>query len=352
MENKLLSEGGFIVVLLAAGLMVVICAIAGLAIDVGVAYYVKGEVQNAADAAALAGAGTLFSNPPLASDPNLVAAKSTAISFVEKNMAAGANLIADNAQIEAGYWDLDNKRMLQSPRYACAGSMTACTPNGANVPGCVCEQRGVPAVSAIVQKPDLKTYFAKLVGWESFSPTAGSVAARGYPTSAKVGFPFAVTKCMVDYYMNNNLYGQSIKIPQEYPSVSNCNTGNWSSLSLLNNSNNSDQDVLSGKVSAGLNIGDPVLVQQGIRDNLYKIIEDNYIGQTVVVPVAADNIMAPNTKSTITGFMEFTITGIEKQGPDKYIIGTFKRYYEDDDRAVSGMGGPPSNTLSPPVLVK
>jgi Flp pilus assembly protein TadG len=351
MKKVLTNNGGFIVVLLAAGLMVLMCAIAGLAIDVGFAYYVRGEVQNAADAAAFAGADTLMSTPPLATDPNFLSAKSTAVSFVEKNEAAGANLTAANAQIETGYWDLDNKRMVTTPLYACAGSVTTCTPSGANPPGCVCEQRGVPAVRATVQKPDLQTVFAKVVGWASSSPTAVSVAARGYPTSGKVGFPFSVTKCMVDYFMNNNLYGQSIEIPQAYPNVSNCNTGNWSSLSLLNNSNHSDQDILSGKAAATVSLGAPILVQQGVRDNLFNLIQNNYVNQTVVIAVAADNIMAPNTTSTITGFMEFTITGVQKNGPDKYIIGTFNKYYEDDSN-VSGIGGPPSNTLSPPVLVK
>lgn len=352
MKNSRFDDRGFVVVLLAAGLLVLICGFAGLAIDVGRAYYVKGEVQNAADAAAFAGASGLFANPPLATDPNFDAAKVLATEFVQKNQAAGATLTAANAQIEAGYWDLDAKQMRSVPVYLCAGTVNSCTPS-APTPGCACQQRGVAAVRVTVQKPELTTHFAKILGWSSTAPAAMSIAGRGYPTSASVGFPFAITKCMIDYYMKYSLYGQEIKIPDDFAQVPNCDTGNWSSLGLLDNSNDSDKDILTGKTApVPVTIGEQIMFQEGTRTDLYLLIESNFKGRTVVVPVVAANVLDPNTTSTVTGFMELTITDVVPTARDKYIVGKFVRYYEDGNPSVGGIGGTPSNTLSPPTLLK
>jgi Flp pilus assembly protein TadG len=351
MKTKFTDNRGFIVVLLAGGLMILLCALAGLAIDVGRGYYVKGEVKNAADAAALAGAGTLFANPPLATDPNFDVARATAIQFVEKNQAAGTNLTAANAQVETGYWDLDAKQMRSTPSYSCAGTVTSCTPGGANPPGCACQQRGVAAVRVTVQKPALETYFAKVLGWRSTAPTGSSVAARGFPTSGKVALPFVVTKCITDYYMQNNLYGQTINIPQPYPGTT-FSTGNWCSLGVESeNSNKLVQDLITGGLQAAVSIGDSIMAQQGTRENLYRLTQ-SFVGRTVTVPVVADCTTDPNTSSTVTGFMEFTITDFVLRGSNSYISGTFQRYYEEGNPTISGIGGTPSNTLTPPLLVQ
>lgn len=51
MRSKSLTrkDGGFVVVLLAAGMVLMLCAIAGLVLDIGRAYVVRGELQNAAE---------------------------------------------------------------------------------------------------------------------------------------------------------------------------------------------------------------------------------------------------------------------------------------------------------------
>ncbi|WP_028308675.1 TadE/TadG family type IV pilus assembly protein [Desulfitibacter alkalitolerans] len=77
MLGKLLkSERGSVVVLTAL-LMVVICGLAGLAMDGGLLYITKAKLQNAVDAAALAGSQALYEgNSP---------AKNIAEEYIEKN---------------------------------------------------------------------------------------------------------------------------------------------------------------------------------------------------------------------------------------------------------------------------
>ena len=72
------NEKGQVLVLTAL-LMVVLTAFAGLALDAGMLYLTKTKLQNAADAAALAGAKDL---------PNSSAAKSTADSYAQQNGSA------------------------------------------------------------------------------------------------------------------------------------------------------------------------------------------------------------------------------------------------------------------------
>lgn len=97
-----------------AGVLVALLILASLAIDIAYMYYVKNQLQVAADAAALAGAALLHTN---SSDPDYtiqVAARAKAIEFAAKNTAAGisvalitdnSNTLGNNNDITVGRWD-------------------------------------------------------------------------------------------------------------------------------------------------------------------------------------------------------------------------------------------------------
>ncbi|MBS3970922.1 MAG: pilus assembly protein [Clostridia bacterium] len=77
MPGKLLkSERGSIIVLTAL-VMMVVCGLAGLAVDGGLLYITKAKFQNAVDAAALAGSQSLYEDSTLAIN--------TAEAYIEKN---------------------------------------------------------------------------------------------------------------------------------------------------------------------------------------------------------------------------------------------------------------------------
>lgn len=104
-----LNDKGSVLVFVAVGL-VVLLALAGLAIDLGYMYVAKGQLQSAADAAALAGAGRLNESPYL----NQTSARNAAVSFAGKNKAADSSVIissdGDNSltpsnDITVGNWN-------------------------------------------------------------------------------------------------------------------------------------------------------------------------------------------------------------------------------------------------------
>lgn len=105
MKNK-----GAAIILVAGITLCFLLLFAVLAIDFSRMYYVRGELQNAADSAALAGAPLLL-DP---SDPVQVSARNEAIKFALKNKAAGdpvtvvtdnSNVLGNNNDITVGYWD-------------------------------------------------------------------------------------------------------------------------------------------------------------------------------------------------------------------------------------------------------
>jgi len=94
--RKLPESAGQTLIVVAL-ILIVLCAFAGLAIDVSYMYVVKNELQVAADAAALAGA-------PLLGDPNEIiqsAARAEAIAFALKNKAEGVSVevVTDNSNV-------------------------------------------------------------------------------------------------------------------------------------------------------------------------------------------------------------------------------------------------------------
>lgn len=110
------KDKGLTVVYLAVTLLALI-AFMGLAVDLGYMYVAKSQLQNASDAAALAGAAKLNSIGTGTADPNdlvQAAARSEAMSFAAGNMAAGesvviendgSNTLGDDNDIAVGYWD-------------------------------------------------------------------------------------------------------------------------------------------------------------------------------------------------------------------------------------------------------
>jgi Flp pilus assembly protein TadG len=92
------SDQSGAMVVMAALLLVVLLAASALAVDYGYLVWVKGELQKAADAGALAGARVLGST----SNPDWATGQAAATAIVQQNKVAG-KLLTD-CQVEYGYW--------------------------------------------------------------------------------------------------------------------------------------------------------------------------------------------------------------------------------------------------------
>lgn len=363
-------------------LMLLMCAFLGFAIDVGYMYMAKGQLQNAADAGALAGAGTIYpatfsSIPP----PDFTNAQATAADFVKKNNAAAAKLTdADIVSIEVGYWNLSQNPTGMQPttterKGKCGTSGNVCFEKTA-ITDCAateaCLIQDVPAVKVTVQKSGLPTWFTRVLGWKYFSPAATSVAAVGYPDDAGLSpFPIALTKCAVDDFFKTYKGkvdptdpNQTIIIWGPYgPSVPNCNTGQWTSLKLGTNNVPDIDGLMHGKASPLVNYGDIIHIDPGTKDTLYQTVDDEFIGKTVILPVVAD-ATATNQDTPVLDFVAFKIEGAccggckhdpmnkcGKGNSNKQVYGNFVAYYQPPANVGLHPGGPQTNIVTPPVLV-
>lgn len=165
------KEQGFVIVYVAIALIAII-AIAGLVIDIGYMYVVKGQLQNAADAASLAGAAKLDGTNDLSQN----IAREEAKKFALKNIAGGkpvvlasngSNELSDENDITVGNWN-----------------GTTYTPGGLPVNAIQVRARRTPSAPAGA----VDIFLGRIIGWEKMSASAISIAAR----PAKVNLSIAV----------------------------------------------------------------------------------------------------------------------------------------------------------------
>ena len=356
------NNKGFSIVFVALTMFVIV-GFVGLAIDIGHVYMVKGQLQNAADAGALAGAGVIYpantSPPPVTfPPPNFAGARLSAAAFVKKNRAAGADLTDSDIEIiETGYWNLgQNPAGMQPtttvPAGTCSGSGNSCTSNAGCAATEICLIQDVLAVLVTVQK-SVPTFFANVVGFNAFSPRATAVAAIGFPRSGHP-FPMAINKCMTDHYFSQNPLPDpptEITISGPYNHVAGCDTGQWTSLTHNTNSDRVLRDLMYGTESSPpLYVGDDVHIATGNMTNLYNSIQRDFVGQVVQLVIVQDVDLSLNDTTEIIGFADFHIDRVIGSGSSSQIVGHFLAYYTD--RNTSQLGGPIGNSVTPPALIR
>jgi Mg-chelatase subunit ChlD len=141
------------VLVLVLVLLVVVMAFMALAVDAGYLYVVKADLQTAAEAGALAGAGGLS----VSQDE----ARSRAMAYAQKNRVNGATVILQPSDVELGQWDPPTRTFapLVAPQQPTAVKVTAQLSAG----------RG----------NGVTPFFAKVLGINSTSVAASAIASFG-----------------------------------------------------------------------------------------------------------------------------------------------------------------------------
>jgi len=173
-------ERGAITPILAAGLAMALGLMA-LTIDLGQLFVGKNELQNIADAAALAGAKKLIQAKDPA-NPGLAAvycdeAISTAQAVASENRSFGETITVTGTDVTLGQWDLTT------------GSFTRT--------GCSADPLKVTAIQVTVRRdgtdnPQLTTFFGGLLGVPEMATSATAVAYLGLAGTSSLSIPFAV----------------------------------------------------------------------------------------------------------------------------------------------------------------
>lgn len=345
------KQKGAVTLLVALTLPILIGA-AALAVDMAHLHVVRNELQNDADAAALAGARVLYNSTTGSTDWSLAQAQAQAA--IALNRATGIQLT--EGRVQTGYWNLTGSAT------SLQGLPMTPTVNDA------------PAVQVTVRKAEgqnsgpVRTFLAGILGTSTVPLQATAVAGVTSPGRASLTFPVAMSQCMYQKFwnmaaqppapINDPKTGKPyvFKIGSLYH-YDNCDSGQWTALNFSGKGANTIDQILAHDQELFdppppmLSIGDTVFMDSGSKTSLYKAVEQcikakEYPCNTVVMPVL-DQVVA-GTNATITGFACLKILGAVG-GNQKFIEVQMSNTCPP---IPSGGVGPNYGVISPPSLFK
>lgn len=312
--NIKLQQGSAIVA--AMLFLPIMLAFFALAIDIGYYYVVRNELQNAADAAALAGAENLVRNIGELTAPDFSTARTKALSVIPLNQANNSYL--SNGQITNGYWDVTGKYR---------GLLSAVGSDSSII--------YYPAIEVAIKKENgnnngpFKSFFGvTMLGINTINMQAKAVAVTGGPGAInKDLMPIALGSCIftnppIGTFNTGTLYSKG---------GSNCYTGQWTTYNTNSNSNaflknlvNYATGVDINPSSVQLTIGQKVWIQTGVKAADFKLIDacsainGNSSCAYMVVPVVSGSV-STNTQQQIMGFACVKILNVTGSGSSSAI---------------------------------
>jgi len=289
-EVKKNQQGAVLILVVIA--LPVLFGFTALAVDFAYAFIVRNELQNAADAAALAGTGCLYPRTECGNSsinpPDFTTASSQANTAFSLNKSESVTIA--NGSITTGYWDVTN------------------TASGVHAfPGA----SDFPAIQVTIKKDTglnggpVNTIIARFLGINTVPVAATSTAIISSPGTVVQGlFPIVMTQCMYDNYWNSSsnpkqpkndpATGQPyvIKIGSSYHTGA-CEAGQWTSFSVDSNSVTTIRDLIANRNPTALSIGDNTWIQPGTKTTLFTSINDCSAAgdkscEYVTVPVVGD----------------------------------------------------------------
>jgi hypothetical protein len=330
LDERLKGERGSAVIYVALVLFLLL-GMAALAVDTGYNRVVRNQLQNAADAAALAACNRFYdrTEPPDLDDPTETcpdwsAATAEAADAIPINTADNNALQTGTTWV--GWWDI--VRPLNPDQWATPPSSPTCTPP---------TRMYGPAVRVTILKASgqnsgaMPTFFGKIFGTTTIDVDASATAVAASPGSARPEaiMPYAVSEESASLW---NLYNSALNPivlgdPYHCDSSGCYEGGTETSAGQFTPFEDSLQDVSSLRniIDTGnlayLAIGTPIWLQSGVERTLYDnpsanqvSIMSEYSGHTVALPVVEGSIPANvGAYTPISGFIGFHVICAGKQ---------------------------------------
>ncbi len=299
------SESGAVIILVAI-LLTALAGLAAFAVDLGHLSLAKQELQNAADAGALAGAATLIYNEELTFDSSLFGSVNTGANIVAKKAATAnksENAAVEIVSIKRGHWTFNNPDddpcTGKPSNFLCNENFTDATElwdlsteeldadiNFINAVRVV--TRSPETVSAGVRVP---TLFARILGIESMETTAEAVAYRGFSGKLEPGEADAPIAICKQSLLIDGKYTCSIgRMIDSSSTKDSGNTGGWTNFDQTESESCSDTTPTSGNSLTSL------------MDNLHA---SGCAGKLNVNPLLYGQYMSTNGGAVQTVFSDF-----------------------------------------------
>jgi len=327
------------IAIIVAILLPVMLGFIALAVDISRELVVRNQLQNAADAAALAGAGKLqWTN----TSTTWADASSKASAAIGLNSADGQTL--STGTVSVGYWNVTG-----SP----SGMQSTTITPGSN---------DFPAVKVTVSRTagsnggPIQTYFAGLIGTSAIDVSATAVATIAAPGTAKPGalFPLAISQCMYQNYWDSTTGQPKLDPSTGKPYVFDigssyhygpCLSGQWTTFNVNANDTPTVENLITNGNPTSLSIGDNTWIQTGTKTAIYNTVT---VPSEVLLPVVGD--VSSNAAVPIVAFAAFQITAVDG-GSGKYIEGHFTSDFLATNVGPGSGGGTYYGAYVPPVLV-
>ncbi|MHC4322014.1 MAG: pilus assembly protein TadG-related protein, partial [Planctomycetota bacterium] len=173
--SRLNNKRGVVAVIVGI-LLVVLIGFTALSVDVGHLYVVHNELQNAADAGALAGARFLYTEDGTAVNAGAnTIAYNAAVANMSESLAVEVNLSAGDVQ--RGHWSFATRTFTPNDSLEAVDLFNVSTEeldadlDFINAVKVICRRETTPAAS----------YFARIFGYQGFIKQAQAIAYAGFP---------------------------------------------------------------------------------------------------------------------------------------------------------------------------
>lgn len=334
-----------------AAILFVLClpvflGFAALAVDLARIHLTKVELQNAADAAALAGVLSLGDTEPPAGLPdkpyNWTAATAAALEVARRNLVDGSQI--RDALVEAGYWNLQNPALGLRPE---------------GTPG-VPDAGDLPAIRVTAERSGtrndgpLQLFFAPVLGIAERDIRASAIAVLPAAGGGTGMFPMVISSCMFNHFWDFETRSPKLDPATGRPYLldigsiyfGGCYSGTWTTFSSTDNSAQAVKQLISQGNPSNLEIGDVTWIQTGVEDALYRAVpEDKDVAVLVV-----DHVQV-NSFQPIVAIAGFHISGTVKVNGKSYVQGHFVQNVSIGTTNPGTGNGLPLGAYAPPVLV-
>jgi len=313
----------------------VLIGFTAVAVDLSRLNLIKTELQNAADAAALAGARSLTAGG--GTPYNWSAASETARTVATKNYGNGRKL--EYALIDPGYWNIPGSSFTTGTTSTKTGDVPAV-------------RASVPISSAHNNGP-VQLFFAPILGISNSNMQATSTAAIAPAAGGTGMFPFALNSEFIDDYWNcktKSFSTSTVTIDTTYPKGS--GDGQWTSLKYKSEAESYISNLITNNGNSNyLSVGDSIWIADGAMANLYgknNTGSSAVVGKIYAMPVVSK--AKPGSSEKIIALVAFQID--EANQGQKYIKGHFVNNYIFPNLDAGNGNAVAYGAYTPPFIVK
>ena len=280
LRNNALNEQCGVSVVLVAIFLVLFLGIAALAIDISHLYLVRNELQNAADAGALAGARMLYTEDGIVNPGAKNIAKSATVENVALAIGGATEVDVVDEEVQLGHWSFGIGDLLDRGFYP-VSTLPTDPPELLGVPTADLDQNAnfVNAVQVIARRGSdaggtaASSFFAQIFGYDKFFLSATATAFLGFAGTiypGEVDQPIAMCAedlkdgCKTGRMMNSSNSGET------------SDTARWTNfLQPCGAMGNNPDLVCSGGNEDTIMFGTGMTTTNGEQDNVLRALMDD-----------------------------------------------------------------------------